>query len=176
MTTVVPLHLTSSQRTSLKKGKKIQVSRNESRPGSKLTNVHIHKRHAKSLLRALEKGKGKRISAKIDDEDCGCSGGGLLSDVHRGISKAKETFHQISGQGFKHGQEAPKIEKNWKPSLTGPQLATGTDQISGEFLERTSGVHPTYSRNIPSYQYKGPVGKGFIPGGTGFRANRSNVY
>jgi len=60
---------------------------------------------------------------------------------------------------------------SYQPRLTGPQLATGTDQVSGNFLLRNSGTVPHFQGVVnPLYKASGhgftPIGSGFVPMGS----------
>ena len=209
MSVVAQLHLTTAQRRSLNKGGPIQISSGGALKKTILTDVYLDKKTNAKLSNALAHGKGKRIFGSLVSDQIHGSGVSRLNStnmkstlVNRYRNKpwllppappviSGGSLHSLVKQARAviRGQGLPN--KNWAPSLTGPQLALGTDLNSGRFLTRTGGnesagsfenhaLQPDFNRSIddPKTRARGykTIGTGFTPIGRGFMPIGATKY
>ena len=213
MSVVAQLHLTATQRRALNRGAPIQISSGGALKKTVLTDVYLDKRTNAKLSNALAHGKGKRIFGSIVSDEMHGSGlnsanvRSTLVNRYRNKPWLQPPAPSVISGGSLHslvkqaravirGQGLPT--PSWAPSLTGPQLALGTDLNSGRFLTRTGGqefagsfenhaLQPDFNRSIddPKTRTRGyktigtgftPIGRGFTPIGGGFMPIGATKY
>ena len=129
MSKLVQLHLTPSQKTTLRKGGKIQFNHNKKHPRAQPVMVNVESRDHRRIMHSMKSGKGKRISGSL-------AGGGIDGLAHN---------HYIE----RDKSHVNALERRTQHLRGQTSAAGGTDLISGDFLtRRRPGAH-SFKRTFP---------------------------
>ncbi len=141
----VPIPLTAAQHRKLSRGHPIQLSGKGVRSQhARVHHVMLDRKTHRGLIRAVTKGRGKRIYGQVH-QGCACGGGAGGCTCGRGLAQPGAQNQYVERANVR-APGPPTIQMR-----TGPQIARGgTDQVSGDFLTRTSGSLPTYKRGYVS--------------------------